>query len=219
MSDSTHRDSLALSQLRIENQAIGTFNVIEEQFKWVNEKTIDAAIAELDDIFTDYNFNTSDMETLEALAWDCPFDKGPAVFAARALMVKLNSNAPSFINVCETVQADENNQRSAAPIVYEYEYDPTEVHDMDELLKQDNSNFVNELKLYPNPSNSMITLESAELITKVEISNTLGQVILIDNGAVANIKSFNLKDLPKGLYLIKVYNNDNFAVKQLSLID
>jgi hypothetical protein len=219
LSDSTSKDSLGLEQLKAQNQAIVPLNSIEEQFKWVNEKTIDAAIAELDDIFTDYNFNTSDMETLEALAWDCPFDKGPAVFAARALMVKLNPNAPSFINVCETVQADENNQRTASPIVYEYEYDPTEVHDMDELLKQDNSNFVNELKLYPNPSNSMITLESAELITKVEISNTLGQVILIDNGAVANIKSFDLKALPKGLYLIKVYNNDNFAVKQLSLID
>ena len=219
LSDSTGKDSLGLEQLKAQNQAINALNTIEEQFKWVNEKTIDAAIAELYDIFTDYNFNASDMETLEALAWDCPFDKGPAVFAARALMVKLKPNAPSYINVCETVQADENNQRSGAPIVYEYEYDPTEVHDMDELLKQDKSNFVNELKLYPNPSNSMITLESAELITKVEISNALGQVILIDNGAVANIKSFDLKDLPKGLYLIKVYNNDNFAVKQLSLID
>jgi hypothetical protein len=159
------------------------------------------------------------MQKLASLAWDCPFDKGPAVFAARALMVKLNSNAPSFINVCETVQTDENNQRSAAPIVYEYEYDPTEEHDMDELLKQDNSNFVNELKLYPNPSNSVVTLESAESITRVEISNTLGQMILIDNGSANNRKSFNLKDLPKGLYLIKVYNNDSFAVKQLSLID
>jgi hypothetical protein len=147
------------------------------------------------------------------------FDKGPAVFAARALMVKLNPKASSFINPCETVQADENNQRTAAPIVYEYEYDPTEAHDMDELLKQDNNNFANELKLYPNPSNSLITLETTELITKVEISNALGQVILIDNGSATNRKSFNLKDLPKGLYLIKVYNNDNFAVKQLSLID
>jgi hypothetical protein len=159
------------------------------------------------------------MQTLESLAWDCPFDKGPAVFAARAIMLKINPNSTSFINPCETVQADENNQRTAAPIVYEYEYDPTEAHDMDELLKQDNNNFANELKLYPNPSNSLITLETTELITKVEISNALGQVILIDNGSATNRKSFNLKDLPKGLYLIKVYNNDNFAVKQLSLID
>jgi hypothetical protein len=159
------------------------------------------------------------MQKLASLAWDCPFEKGPAVFAARALMVKLNPNAPSFINVCETVQGNENNQRTTAPIVYEYEYDPTEAHDMDELLKQDNSSFDNELKLYPNPSNSMITIESSALITRVEISNTLGQIILIDNGSATNRKSFNLKDLPKGLYLIKVYNNDNFAVKQLSLID
>jgi hypothetical protein len=53
-------------------------------------------------------------------------------------MQKLNHYAPAYINVCETVQMDENN-RSAAPMVYEYEYDPTEEHDMDELLKQDNS--------------------------------------------------------------------------------
>jgi hypothetical protein len=169
MSDSTHRDSLALSQLRIENQAIGTFNVIEEQFKWVNDKTIDAAIAELDSTFTNYNINSTDMQTLESLAWDCPFDKGPAVFAARALMLKINPNSASYINPCETVQADENNQRTGAPIVWEYEYDPSEEHDMDYLLgiEQSNSAFANELKLYPNPSNSMITLESAELITKV----------------------------------------------------
>jgi hypothetical protein len=209
------------AQLKAQNQAIVALNTIEEQFKWVNDKTIDAAIAELDSTFTNYNINSTDMQTLESLAWDCPFDKGPAVFAARALMLKINPNSASYINPCETVQADENNQRTGAPIVWEYEYDPSEEHDMDYLLgiEQSNSAFANELKLYPNPSNSMITLESAELITKVEISNTLGQVILIDNGAVANIKSFNLKDLPKGLYLIKVYNNDNFAVKQLSLID
>ena len=70
-----------------------------------------------------------------------------------------------------------------------------------------------------NPSNSMVTLQSNEIITKVEISNTLGQIVLLDNLNRTTKKSFDLKDLPKGLYLIKVFNNDNFAVKQLSLID
>jgi len=169
----------------------------------------------------DYNFSNSDLQDLETLAWDCPFDKGPAVFAARALMIKLNAQAPHYINVCETVQADASNQRNGAPIVYEYEYDPTEEHDMDYLLGTEHSNsaFANELKLYPNPSNSMVTLESNEIITKVEISNTLGQIVLLDNLNRTTKKSFDLKDLPKGLYLIKVFNNDNFAVKQLSLID
>jgi hypothetical protein len=90
---------------------------------------------------------------------------------------------------------------------------------MDYLLKQDNITFVNELKLYPNPSNSMVTLESNMLITKVEISNTIGQVILFDNTSAANKVSIDMKGMPKGLYLIKVFNNDNFVVKQLSLID
>jgi len=160
------------------------------------------------------------MPILETLTYDCPFDKGPAVFTARALMVKLNPNGSSFINVCETVQADENNQRTATPIVWEYEYDPTEEHDMDELLKQDNSSFGNEIKLFPNPSNSVFTIESKDLITQVEIINYLGQIVLIDNGNSASIKSYNLNGLPKGLYLIKIYNNNNnFVVKQLSLID
>ncbi|HRG60145.1 MAG TPA: T9SS type A sorting domain-containing protein [Bacteroidia bacterium] len=221
MNDSTHRDSLFLSQLRAENQAISTFNAIEEQFKWVNEKTIDAAISELDSSFTDYNFNTIDMETLTALAWDCPFDKGPAVFVARALMLKINPRSASFINACETVHADANNQRTGPPIVWEYEYDPTEEHDLDYLLGNEysNSTFANEIKLYPNPSHSMVTLESNDLITRVEISNAIGQIVLLDYTHASNRKSFDLKDLPKGLYLIKVFNNDNLAVKQLSLID
>jgi hypothetical protein len=221
MSDSTHRDSLSLSQLRAENQAIGTSNAIEEYYKWVNEKNIDAAISELDSTFRAYNFNITDMETLASLAWDCPFDKGPAVFAARALMLKINPSSASFINACETVQADANNQRTGPPIVWEYEYDPTEEHDLDYLLgiQYSNSTFANELKLYPNPSHNMVTLESNDLITRVEISNTIGQIVLLDYAQASNRKSFDLKDLPKGLYLIKVFNNDNFAVKQLSLID
>jgi hypothetical protein len=161
------------------------------------------------------------MQTLETLTYEYPFDKGPAVFAARALMLKLNPNSPVYINACETVHADASNQRTGAPMVWEYEYDPTEEHDMDYLLGTENSNsaFAGELKLYPNPSNSLVTLESNELITRVEISNTLGQIVLFDNTNKATKKSFDLKDLPKGLYLIKIFNNDNFAVKQLSLID
>lgn len=160
-----------------------------------------------------------DFNSVKDIAWECPFDKGPAVLAARALMAKLNPKVPSFINVCETVQADENNQKSAALIVYEYQYDPTEEHDMDYLLKLDNITFANELKLYPNPSNSMVILESNVLITKLEISNAIGQVILLENTGAAYKVSIDLKDMPKGLYMVKVFNNDNFAVKQLSLID
>lgn len=133
----------------------------------------------------------------------------------------LNANSPIYINACETVQADANNLRSGPPIADEYEYDPTEEHDMDYLLGTEfnNNTFANGIKLYPNPSNSMVTLESNNIITKVEIINTLGQVMLHDNSNSATKKSFDLKDLPKGLYLIKVFNNDNFAVKPLSLID
>jgi hypothetical protein len=218
LGDSTSKDSLNLIAIKNQNDAIGISNTMESLFKQMNGKVIDIALTEISDDFNGYGLSELEENEIEALAQECPFEKGPAVFIARVLIKKLRPESGIYLNYCEKVQPEQSN-RSSSPFPFEYEYDPSEEHDMDYLLKQDNITFVNELKLYPNPSNSMINLESPELITKVEISNMIGQVILFDNTSAANKVSIDMKGMPKGLYLIKVFNNDNFVVKQLSLIE
>lgn len=61
----------------------------------------------------------------------------------------------------------------------------------------------NDVKIYPNPFNNYLTIENTDNVTKITLTNILGQVILvkeIDDG-IARIKTTNLKN---GLYLLSI---------------
>ena len=61
---------------------------------------------------------------------------------------------------------------------------------------------LNITKIYPLPSENTVFISSAEVINKVEIYDVLGKSILsIDNN---NIKSFSVRSLNKGIYIVKL---------------
>lgn len=59
-------------------------------------------------------------------------------------------------------------------------------------------------KIYPNPTNSLVTVESAEnlKIQKVEIVNLLGSVMQTE---MFNMQQINIAALPNGTYIMNVY--------------
>jgi hypothetical protein len=69
------------------------------------------------------------------------------------------------------------------------------------------------LKIYPNPANSKITIESQQH-ELIEISNIQGQLIktLATTGNKTNI---DVSALPSGMYFVKVKSENGIAVKKL----
>jgi agmatine/peptidylarginine deiminase len=70
-----------------------------------------------------------------------------------------------------------------------------------------------ETKLYPNPTNGIFTVESANM-TKVEVYNLVGQMIYAEQGQMINI---NANDWNKGIYLVNI-TMQNGAVETKKLV-
>jgi len=62
---------------------------------------------------------------------------------------------------------------------------------------------LNKIDVYPVPSNSKVFIKSNNnTITKIEIYNTLGQVIKTVN---KNLKTLDISDFSEGIYLMKIF--------------
>ena len=69
--------------------------------------------------------------------------------------------------------------------------------------------FVN---LYPNPTNRVLRIESAQAWKKVEIIDVLGRNVFTQTQAAEQL---DLYDLPKGVYLVKVHFAEGVVVKRV----
>ena len=72
-----------------------------------------------------------------------------------------------------------------------------------------------DLKLYPNPSNGMVTIECASM-KKLMVYNTLGQALL-DKEFDGDVLQLDLSDFENGLYWVKVMSQDGTAVRSFVL--
>ena len=70
-------------------------------------------------------------------------------------------------------------------------------------------NTLDGLILYPNPVKDILTLDSAEPLDKIEVFNSLGQLVLSENPGTAKT-TINLEGQPTGVYLLTV-QSDNKA--------
>ncbi len=66
---------------------------------------------------------------------------------------------------------------------------------------------INEIKMYPNPTSSILTISSSHATlpnSEIEIVNTLGQTVLMQSYS----KSVDVSMLSKGLYTLKVITQE-----------
>ena len=68
---------------------------------------------------------------------------------------------------------------------------------------------VSNFNYYPNPTNGILNINYSSQITKVDLTNVLGQQVLSENINDKNAK-IDLQFLPKGTYLVKVFTNNTF---------
>lgn len=74
------------------------------------------------------------------------------------------------------------------------------------------------LSFYPNPVKDQLTIELGDLdIQQVSIVDIQGRVLIRSNENVTGTKSFNVSELPKGIYFIKVLTNKGVS-KSLKFI-
>ena len=70
---------------------------------------------------------------------------------------------------------------------------------------------LNEIKIFPNPVSEILSIQSAENITLIEIFNPLGKMVK----RIENKKSINISNLSSGFYIVKAYASDKVTTKKV----
>ncbi len=69
------------------------------------------------------------------------------------------------------------------------------------------------ISLYPNPVSDVLHLSNTSTVTRVEIYNTKGQVVLMFRNADAQME-INTAGLSNGIYFLRAYTGNNVIMKQ-----
>lgn len=70
--------------------------------------------------------------------------------------------------------------------------------------------------VYPNPSGNFITVNNCDLISKIEMVNTVGQIV---KSVETNIcTSISVDDLKAGIYLLNIYSQKNQSIARIKFI-
>ncbi|MEM9053164.1 MAG: family 16 glycosylhydrolase [Bacteroidota bacterium] len=72
--------------------------------------------------------------------------------------------------------------------------------------------FAEKFKVYPNPANDFIRVESEESIDRIEMFNTLGQ--LVDSKVNPN-GVLDISELDNGVYLLRIYSGEKVGAKKV----
>ncbi len=71
-----------------------------------------------------------------------------------------------------------------------------------------------DVNIYPNPANKFINVSSLSIIDRVQITNVLGQVVMVKEIG-ANGANINIENLKSGNYFVTIYSNEGVATKKL----
>ena len=72
--------------------------------------------------------------------------------------------------------------------------------------------FSSKFTVYPNPATNFLNIKTNEILDKVEIFSTLGQLIKKQD---TNLKRINVEGLNAGLYFVKIYSNSKIVNKEI----
>jgi hypothetical protein len=69
-----------------------------------------------------------------------------------------------------------------------------------------------EFSVYPNPSNGLLVIKGNETITKVEVSNLLGESVLYPQ---INQETIDISSLASGMYILNITTKSGVALKKV----
>ena len=71
------------------------------------------------------------------------------------------------------------------------------------------------IRVFPNPANDYLTIESAFVINKIQIYNSLGALVYNANTSNSARTNINVQDLSNGIYSIEIMTQNGRIVKKL----
>ena len=86
---------------------------------------------------------------------------------------------------------------------------------MIEVLGVDGNN-VNGMMIYPNPTKNNLTV-NAEAMTRITITNTLGQVVY-DNNVNSDNEVVDMSQFDAGIYMVRITTENGSIVRKVSKI-
>jgi hypothetical protein len=88
-------------------------------------------------------------------------------------------------------------------------------------LTSDKSKLLNDdLQVYPNPTNGLLTIESIDansLVQHVEVYNTMNIKVFSCNGNNTSVQEIDISHLPSQIYILKIQINEQIFIKRLIL--
>jgi hypothetical protein len=69
-----------------------------------------------------------------------------------------------------------------------------------------------EFSIYPNPSNGLLVIRGNEAVSKVEVSNLLGETVLLP---AINQQSIDISSLASGMYILNITTPSGMALKKV----
>ena len=69
-----------------------------------------------------------------------------------------------------------------------------------------------DIKVFPNPANSIININSKVLVDRVEVYDILGKLMFSES---KNTKNLDVSSLKSGLYILNIYSESYKIVKKI----
>lgn len=73
----------------------------------------------------------------------------------------------------------------------------------------------NEIVVYPNPTNGELTIKTENSITKIDVYNSLGALVLSKGNISVKTTNLSLNKLPKGIYTVKVFDANSVLEQKI----
>jgi hypothetical protein len=192
-------DSSHIASISEKNNSFYPLNNIENNYKDV------FALAIANPELKDSIYSEIELEKLREIASKCPYKEGNAVYLARVLLHGFEDI--EYLNKCEIVEppitnnqrkGSSNNQEDSKPIIFETSTD---------------------FDVYPNPNNGKFSLMCPlNSSFNYELISLTGQII--KGGNIQNSSNkleFDLSNLSKGIYQLKVISNWKIKVFKINI--
>jgi hypothetical protein len=131
------------------------------------------------------------MQQLRNIAALCPFEEGPAVYSARALLRGIDSLRQEYMHECEKVYPTSSSNRESESQVLNN-------------IANDKIDF----SINPNPAKSVITLTQKGDFKLIQISEMSGKIVFESVlNTNENAQTFDLSILSNGIYMINLISD------------
>ncbi|HRG58610.1 MAG TPA: T9SS type A sorting domain-containing protein [Bacteroidia bacterium] len=172
-----------IDSLRAANSAVGTNSNVEQLLKMINEINM----LRIKNGKLDYE----ELVELRNIAAMCPFEEGPAVYTARALLRGIDYQRQEYMHECEKVYPTSSSNR--------------------ESESQALNNIANDevdFGINPNPAKSVITLTQKGDFKLIQISEMSGKIVFESVlNTNENSHTFELSHLSNGIYMITLVSD------------